>query len=505
MKFDNLIFYTKSCKDLTDLEIDKSSDLFSGHYGLYGDSAPPEKKGRRIKLGRKYYEALRRKPYYSVSFAFHEDLLVGHAYFLRKKTSHGMASWVIQLVVHVEYRQHSIGSKLLHSVWGFSNDYAWGLATSNPLTVKTLESATVRKANPAEIDQRKKIIYELVQDITFVEAKNINIDTSQSNVFNEFYVDQSNLNNLLKAYEEKWVLGPLNEGFEWLAFTFRDQNMKDLTKNQLDKKLRYSDAIVKDAYSRMEMKSHSWTKHSQHEIDFILSIIYLNIGAEIADFGCGYGRHLLELQKKGFHNLKGVDFSKSNVEKAEKLFDSDKATIVCGDCRDINFSAQFDLVLCLYDVIGSFPNEVDNDKIIDNIAEHTKNGGFIALSVMNFELTESLVKEKIDIYENPKPLFHLKASKTMQTSGDIFAPEFILIDKNTNLVFRKEIFENENHLAAEYVIRDKRYTMNEIRNKLIERGFTILDARFVQAGKWNMNLTSKDQRAKEILVIASKN
>lgn len=504
MEIDSLKYYTKSCRDLTDFEIEKSSNLFSEHYGFYGDSAPKEKKGSRIKLGRKYYKNLRSKPNYFVSFAFDKDLLVGHAYFLRKETSGGMASWVIQLVVRKEYRNNSIGSKLLHSVWGFSNDYAWGLATSNPLTVKTLESATVRKVIPAEIDLRKEIIFELAQDVTFVEARNMNIETSQSNVFNGFYVDQRDINHLLKAYEDEWLLGQLDEGYEWIAFTFRDQKMKDLTKSQLDIKLKYSDDIVKDAYSRMEMKSHTWTKYSKQEIDFILSQIDLRKEAEIADFGCGYGRHLLELRNKGFLNLNGVDFSKSNIENAEKLLDGDGTTLVCGDCRDVKFSQKFDLVLCLYDVIGSFPNEIDNDKIIDNIAFHTMVNGFIVISVMNFELTESLVKEKIDIYENPKPLFHLKASNTMQTSGDIFDPEFILIDKNTNLVFRKEIFENENHLSAEYIIRDKRYTMNEIEKKLIDRGFTILVSRFVQAGKWNTKLISTDRKAKEILVIARK-
>ena len=104
MEYDNLIFYTKSCKELTDSEIEKSSELFSGHYGFYGDSAPPQKRGKRIKLGKKYYENLGCKPNYSVSFAFHEYLLVGHAYFLSKETSHGMASWVFLMVFHMAYK-----------------------------------------------------------------------------------------------------------------------------------------------------------------------------------------------------------------------------------------------------------------------------------------------------------------------------------------------------------------------------------------------------------------
>ncbi len=505
MNLENLRYYTKSCKDLTDSETEQSSFLFSNHYGLYGNSASIEKKGRQIRLGKKYYENLKEKLNYFVSFAFDDNLLVGHAYFLRKTTTQGMASWVIQLVVHSDYRHNSIGSKLLHSVWGFSNDYAWGLATSNPLTVKTLESVTVRKAMPSEINSRKEIVYELANDISFVEAENILIDKKQSNVFNKFYVDQSNMNSLFYAYNDEWTLGPINEGSEWIAFTFKDQDTLQLTKDQIDKKLSYSDAIVKEAYSRMEMQSHSWTKYSKHEIDFILSIVNLNSTAEVVDFGCGFGRHLTELKKKGFQLLKGIDFSKSNIEKAKQIFHNDDSIFICGDCREINLNRQFDLVLCLYDVIGSFPNETDNDRIIDNIAYHTKTNGFLAISVMNFELTESLVEEQIDIYQNPECLFKLRASNTMQSSGNVFDSDLILIDKNTKLVFRKETFENENHLATEYIIRDKRYTMNEIVNKLIQRDFSIIDKRFVQAGKWQEELTSTNKKAKEILIIAKKN
>ena len=45
-------------------------------------------------------------------------------------------------------------------------------------------------------------------------------------------------------------------------------------------------------------------------------------------------------------------------------------------------------------VTTDFFDTDENDKIIDNILFHTKVGGYVAISVMNFELTESLVKKK---------------------------------------------------------------------------------------------------------------
>ncbi len=59
-------------------------------------------------------------------------------------------------------------STLLHSIWGFSDDFAWGLASANPCTVKTLESATFRKCNTDFIQKNIDAIKMIGKDTTFV-------------------------------------------------------------------------------------------------------------------------------------------------------------------------------------------------------------------------------------------------------------------------------------------------------------------------------------------------
>ena len=123
---------------------------------------------------------------------------------------------------------------------------------------------------------------------------------------------------------------------------------------------------------------------------------------------------------------------------------------------------------------------------------------------MNMELTEDIAIYRDDILKNPISLLNLKPSSIMQKTGDIFDPEYFLIDTRTNLVFRKEQFSNDNGLSAEHVIRDKRYTKEEISSIVKQIGFTILDIRFVQAGKWDHKLSSTDKKAKEILLFLQK-
>lgn len=160
----------------------------------------------------------------------------------------------------------------------------------------------------------------------------------------------------------------------------------------------------------------------------------------------------------------------------------------------------------MYDVIGSYHNENDNRAILRNIFANLCTGGKAVISVMNMELTKNIAHYKVaDITKYPKSLFNLKASNTMQKTGYIFNPEYYLIDEKTGLVYRKEEFSGDGLLAAEYVIRDKRYTMSEITNLAKNCGFEILETSYVRSGQFEIPLKATDLKAKEILLFLKKN
>lgn len=54
----------------------------------------------------------------------------------------------------------------------------------------------------------------------------------------------------------------------------------------------------------------------------------------------------------------------------------------------------YDAAICLYDVIGSYVSLESNQRILDNLAKHLKQGGIAVISVMNFELTNAEAKYK---------------------------------------------------------------------------------------------------------------
>ena len=86
---------------------------------------------------------------------YFESNLIGHAFYIKRKGEKTKdIIWILQLVVAKQFRGNGIGSKLLHSIWGLSDCYAWGLFTSKPMTIKALERATMRKVDPNTINKK---------------------------------------------------------------------------------------------------------------------------------------------------------------------------------------------------------------------------------------------------------------------------------------------------------------------------------------------------------------
>jgi 2-polyprenyl-3-methyl-5-hydroxy-6-metoxy-1,4-benzoquinol methylase len=305
-----------------------------------------------------------------------------------------------------------------------------------------------------------------------------------------------------------WVLGNLPPGWEWFAFTFRDQEKLSLTSIELAEMLRASDEVTKSAYARMLLDSpeQKWASHYKSEIDFALEQFDQITPRTILDFGCGMGRHTLELASRGF-DVTGVDYvgdfiTRARQQASEKKLDG--AKFVAGDCREISLNQRFDAASCLYDVVGSYADNLSNRALLVNIAKHVRPGGLLLISVMNLELTIRKALNWFNLIQEPDRLLELKPSIRMETTGDVFNPEYYMIESSSFLVYRKEQFRAGSGLPEEFIIRDKRYNLAEIENECTTAGLDVVWSRFVRAGKWSKELPSSSDNAKEILLLCKK-
>ncbi len=164
------------------------------------------------------------------------------------------------------------------------------------------------------------------------------------------------------------------------------------------------------------------------------------------------------------------------------------------------------MILCsaLYDVIGSFISDKDNLDIIKAIRNCLSPNGKALISVMNLSYSTKRAKPEhffnIDIAYDK--LIELQASNTMETTGNIFNPDLLLIDNKTNIVYRKEQFKTGSELPVEVIVRDRRYTIDEISKLCEDHDLKINWSRFVKSGDWSNDYGMYN--SKEILLFCEK-
>lgn len=488
------------------------SELYSNHYGVWDDRGI--KPGDHIKLSISRLREWLDNDNVSIYYATINDELIGYAIaFSKDEHNYGIVTWVTQLVVHREYRNQGIAKNLLFSIWGLSNHFAWGIVSANPYAIRALEKATRRRAIPMRIKKNATKLRNIGREnVPYIyEDTEFKIDENSSMVNTKFYVEHANTVKMIAnvtSSETPWNLGLVDAGWEWFAFTFKDQDQISLSKEEIEKMIDTSDTVVKKAYSRMNMRENqqTWMKNTKNEIDYIDTRVDLSTVNLVYDLGCGIGRHAIEIAERGI-DVVGIDYVSKNVQDANENIERRRLSnikIVEGDCREYENEKKADIVLCLYDVVGSFSKMEDNEKIIKTAFSLLKPGGFVFFSVMNYEMTRANAKNVFSLEKDANYLLKLSASNKMQQTGNVFDPQYYLVDEDTHLVYRKEQFYNQNDLPIELIVRDKRFTRDEIISMCEKNGFKVVESKYTNASGWENEYEGTSLRAKEILVVCQK-
>ena len=324
-----------------------------------------------------------------------------------------------------------------------------------------------------------------------------------------FFLDHEGIPQLraLAAREDRpWALGGIEEGEEWLACTFSDQTPQEIDDERLAELLTGADAIWLQAYEGMTLdQNHVWHTYAAQEIEFVLDLAGLPPGAAVLDVGCGDGRHVAAIAQLGFAAT-GVDISPRLIARAKNQSKLAGASFEVADGREDLPPGPFELVLSLYDVIGSSANPEDDRLLLANIGAALAPGGLLVATVMNDGATASRLPSEHQPETNGEfiaALENLPPSTTMEQTGAVFNPAYLLVFNGT--YYRKEQFQEAGWtLPAELVVRDRRFTASALRSLATGAGFKVLEIRPVQSGQWGRSpaLAERDERAKELLLIA---
>lgn len=133
----------------------------------------------------------------------------------------------------------------------------------------------------------------------------------------------------------------------------------------------------------LDIKDMSWVEHTREEVDFVIQALGLRGRERILDLACGFGRHALELARRGY-SVVGVDVTEAYVEDARAAARAEdlRVELVRGDVRELAYLEEFDAVLNMADgAIGYFDTEEENLRLFDVVAAALRPGGKHVLGV----------------------------------------------------------------------------------------------------------------------------
>jgi D-alanine-D-alanine ligase len=123
---------------------------------------------------------------------------------------------------------------------------------------------------------------------------------------------------------------------------------------------------------------------TRKEVDLFTDILGLEKNMTILDLACGQGRHSLELARRGFRNLNGLDRSHYLIRKAKNICTSEQLTVNFreGDARKLPYPADtFDVVMILGNSFGYFESTEDDIKILREVFRVLKPFGKFLIDV----------------------------------------------------------------------------------------------------------------------------
>ena len=141
------------------------------------------------------------------------------------------------------------------------------------------------------------------------------------------------------------------------------------------------------------------TEWTNQEVDFLLATLCVPPGATLLDIPCGFGRHALELTRRGYY-LTGVDISAEFIERLQMQAEAEQLSVqtIHGDALTTDLPSTFDGAYCLGNSFGY----VDYDGMqvfVRRVADALKpgarfviNSGLVAESILpNFPRTKHYV------------------------------------------------------------------------------------------------------------------
>ena len=161
---------------------------------------------------------------------------------------------------------------------------------------------------------------------------------------------------------------------------------------------------------------HKNYQETQRFLDQLVDFLQPQPEHKLLDLACGKGKHAIYLSKKGL-DMTGLDISASNLRYGRK-FAHDRLQFVQQDMREPYKENHFDIILNLFTSFGFYPEDTENQKVLEAVATMLKPGGRFFLDFINPRVYEhSLIPYELSVVQGIKFQVTQKIEEGMITKG----------------------------------------------------------------------------------------
>jgi D-alanine-D-alanine ligase len=220
------------------------------------------------------------------------------------------------------------------------------------------------------------------------------------------------------------------------------------------------------------------------ELDLFTRFLDLNTNQVILDLACGQGRHSLELARRGFREVYGLDRSHFLINKAKQVSIREglKVKFREGDARKLPYHADtFDIVMILGNSFGYFENMEDDLKVLKEVFRVLKPNGKFLLDLAD----GSYLRDHF----NPR-------SWEWLDKNHFVCRERSLSSDNERLISREMITHLSKGVIVDQFYAERLYTREKLMELLKTEGYTgvILHEDYATASSRNQDLGMMERR-----------
>lgn len=197
-------------------------------------------------------------------------------------------------------------------------------------------------------------------------------------------------------------------------------------------------------------------ERTAQEVDFVLAQLNMQPGARILDVGCGFGRHSVELARRGYQVV-GIDPAAAMIKAARTRAREAGVDVDFRQVGGESFVAErpFDAAVCLFTTLGQISETGENSGLVTRVYQGLRPGGRFMVEVPQ---RETAVRQ-------------LKRSERLG-GGERYAIVTRQFDAGDNTI--SELFEIVSpEDRRRYLLRYRLYSVAELTHLLQQAGFTV--------------------------------